>query len=172
MNAKRFLVFSAGLVSALFAMADVASPAAARVNVTFVNPDKFTDVKEEVLNTERAREYYLGLLEKHILSTAPRYLTRGERLEIRITNVDLAGDFEPWHGINFSHIRILKDIYPPRMDLEFRLMDAGGNVISSGKRRLLELGYLMTTSLSPTDNLRYDKDMITDWLRQEFRRPS
>ena len=74
--------------------------------------------------------------------------------------------------MDFDHIRMVREIYPPRMELEFRLIDVGGKVVKEGKRRLQELGYLMTLSLPTSDPLRYDKSMISDWMRREFRRSS
>ncbi|MSU45819.1 MAG: DUF3016 domain-containing protein [Lacunisphaera sp.] len=56
--------------------------------------------------------------------------------------------------------------------IEFRLIDVGGKVVKEGKRRLQELGYLMTLSPPTSDSLRYDKGMISDWMRREFRRSS
>ena len=58
------------------------------------------------------------------------------------------------------------------MELEFRLVDAGGKVISTGKRSLLDAGYLMSFSMPTNDPLRYDKGMISAWLRREFKRRS
>jgi hypothetical protein len=54
------------------------------------------------------------------------------------------------------------------MNLEFRLLDASGKVVSEGARRLNNLGYLMSLGMPTTDPLRYDKEMIRDWMRQEF----
>lgn len=45
-------------------------------------------------------------------------------------------------------------------------------MVKEGKRRLQELGYLMTLSPPTSDSLRYDKGMISDWMRREFRRSS
>jgi hypothetical protein len=112
----------------------------------------------------------LGELKQHLVTHGAKYLAKGERLQITVTDVDLAGDFEPWRGINFQDIRIVKDIYPPRVDLEFKLLDAEGKVISEGKRQLRDLGYLMGMAMPTSDPLRYDKEMLNDWLRQEFRR--
>ena len=45
----------------------------------------------------------------------------GLALEIQVTNIDLAGEFEPWRGPQFDRIRIMRDIYAPRFELTFRL---------------------------------------------------
>jgi len=172
MKTKFFFVFACGLIAACAARAVEAAKPTAQVSVTFVAPEKFTDVKSESMDSGRDRDYLLGELKSHMESLAKNYLTAGQSLEIRVTDVDLAGDFEPWRGIDFDHIRIIKDVYPPRMTLEFRLTAADGKVLAEGKRRLQDLGYLLSVSMPTSDALRYDKEMIRDWMRQEFKRAS
>ncbi|MDI1337286.1 MAG: DUF3016 domain-containing protein [Lacunisphaera sp.] len=168
MKTKLLLVFACGLAAVCAAQAADAAKPAAQVKVTFVTPDKFTDIKDGFMDSERDHEYLLGELKAQMVTLAAKYLGAGQSLEIKVTDVDLAGDFEPWRGIDFDHVRIVKDIYPPRMNLEFRLLDANGTVVSEGKRRLQNLGFLMTLGMPPNDPLRYDKEMIRDWMRQEF----
>lgn len=172
MKTKFLLFFACGLAAVYAAGAGVPPKPSALVTVSFVAPEKFTDIKDGYMDTARDREYVLGELKAEFESLARRYLAAGQSLDIHVTDVDLAGDFEPWHGIDYHHIRILKDIYPPRMNLEFRLVGADGKVVSEGKRRLQNMGYLMTSVLPTNDSLRYDKEMIRDWIRQEFKHAS
>jgi hypothetical protein len=170
MKTKLPLLAFFSLVAAGVAMAAAPDKPAAAIEVTFVAAEKFTDVKDYYMDSDRGRESVLGELKQHLVTHGAKYLAKGERLQITVTDVDLAGDFEPWRGINFQDIRIVKDIYPPRVDLEFKLLDAEGKVISEGKRQLRDLGYLMGMAMPTSDPLRYDKEMLNDWLRQEFRR--
>lgn len=163
-----FTLFGLAMGSAALAAAS-ADKAAAAVAVTFVAPENFTDVKDDSMDAGRGRDALLDELKQHITARAAKYLTAGQRLEITVTDVDLAGDFEPWRGINFDDIRIVKDLYPPRVSLQFRLLKADGTVVREGKRQLQDLGYLMTVGRSSQDPLRHDKGMLSDWLRQEFK---
>ena len=172
MKTKLLLVFACGLAAIGAARAADAAKPVVQVTVTFIAPEKFTDVKDDQMGSDRGRDYLLGVIKSHIESRAGYYLVAGQTLEIKVTDVDLAGDFEPWRGIEFDRVRIVKDIYPPRMDLEFRLVGADGKVIREGKRHLQNLGYLMTITLPTNDPLRYDKEMISDWMRLEFKRSS
>lgn len=173
MKTKLPLMVLFGLVSVGAAVAARTEKPAATVDVTFVAPEKFTDVKDDYMDSDKGRDAVLGQLKDHLVSTAARYLPADQRLEIKVTEVDLAGDFEPWRGPNFMDVRIVKEIYPPRVNLEFRLLGADGHVISEGKRELRNVSYLMTGSPFPTsDPLRHDKEMLTNWLRQEFKRPA
>ena len=64
--------------------------------------------------------------------------------------------------------RIIRDIYPPRMDLSFKLIGSNGEVLREGSRKLRNLGYLQSGMMRPTDTdpLRYDKALIDSWLRR------
>ena len=170
MKTKFILFVALGLVAtAVLAAADSPKPAS-RVEITFVQPEKFTDAKNEAYASDRGREQILATIKTYAEQKAGHYVSEGQHLEIRFTDIDLAGDFEPWLGMHYDEIRILKEIYPPRMTVEFRLTGANGKVISEGKRELQNLGYLMHTAMPSDDGLRYDKEMLGNWLRSEFRR--
>jgi hypothetical protein len=164
------MVFGLCSVGAVFA-APAAKPAAA-VDVTFVAPEKFSDAKEDSMDSAKGREAVLEELKQHLIRQGAAYVAPNQRLEIKVTDVDLAGDFEPWRGPNFQDVRIVKDIYPPRVKLEFRLVGADGKVLSEGQRQLTDLSFLMTVAMPTSDPLRYDKELLSNWLRREFKRAS
>ena len=85
---------------------------------------------------------------------------------VTFTDIDMAGDFEPQRGPNFNSVRILKAIYPPRVNLTFRLTDASGQVIAEGERQLRDQAYTWTASpVNQSDPLRYEKRLIDDFFR-------
>ena len=88
---------------------------------------------------------------------------------MKFTDIDLAGEYEPQRGPQFMDVRIVKDIYPPRFDLEFKLTGADGKVISSGKRQLRDLNFMSRLVLPSSEPLRYEKDILKDWLRGEIK---
>ena len=155
MKIKLPLITLLGLVAGSAALAASADKAASAVQVTFAAPEKFTDVKDDYMDTARGRDALLDELKQHITTRAANYLTAGQRLEITVTDVDLAGDFEPWRGTHFQDVRIVKDLYPPRVSLQFRLVNADGTVASEGKRELLNLvrGCCLAVSCSKQSNL-------------------
>ena len=69
------------------------------------------------------------------------------------------------HSIRRASSRV---IYPPRIVLEFRLIDDNGRVIKEGKRELTDVDYQRRDSRLREDYLRYEKDLLRDWLRAEF----
>lgn len=153
--------------------ATAATPAVAdgRIRVEFASPDSFTDIRDSAFGqSDSHRDFVLGELREFIRTRGERVLQNGLHLEVVVTDIDLAGDFEPWHGMRFDGIRVIKAIYPARVRLEFRLTDSTGQVVAAGTRSLSDFGQpgiLSTTFRS--DSLRYEKDLIGNWLNSEFR---
>jgi len=121
------------------------------------------------MESEKSRANLITQFNEHLASLG-KHLPEGQRLELRFTDIDLAGDYEPWRGPDFDDIRIMKDIYIPRMKIDYRLLDASGAVLRSGSDRISDMSYLMSARMIPdNDPLRYDKNMLTNWVRREFR---
>lgn len=146
-------------------------PADARAEVAFFEPENFTDVRESYMGSDVHRTTYLDQLRDHIISRAKYYVPPGYHLAVTFTDVDMAGDFEPWHGPQWDDVRVVKDIYPPRVKLSFRLVDPEGNVVKQGDRELRDLGFMTKiTMASHHDTMRHEKALLDDWLRSEFPR--
>jgi len=159
-------LLSVASVGWIFTVAPAAFGAEALITVVFVQPQHFTDAKDTALGQNS-----MGLLEalqKFIDETGKHYIPESMHLEITVINIDLAGDFEPWRGPQFDHLRIVRDVYPPCIALEFRLTDSHGSVVRAGKRELRDIAY-QSRLVRPTDDpLRYEKDLLRDWFRSEF----
>jgi hypothetical protein len=164
-----------GALAALAAASAVVSGYAAavtnaRAEVIFSQPEKFTDVRDAYSASDKGREANLNLIRDYIMTRANKYVPDGQKLTITFTDIDLAGDFEPWRGPEGMDIRVVKDIYPPRMDLEFKLTSTDGAVIKEGKRQLRDLAFMSKLSINTNDSLRFEKALIDDWLVSEFGR--
>jgi len=151
--------------------AAAAEAAAAKVEVEFVAPENFTDVKDALVGTEKGRAHTIEEVRRYLVETAARYVPEGQHLKITVTDIDMAGDYEFWGRAGHSDIRIIKAIYPPSIDLVFVLSDASDAVLKEGSRRLHDLAFQMRIDLRATDRLRYEKALIDDWLRDEFGAP-
>ena len=90
------------------------------------------------------------------------------KLNIRITDIDLAGDFELFRGPQADQVRIVKRLYPPHIVLEFEIIDSAATVVKSGKRDLTDINYQRRGVYPREDLLRYEKDILRDWLRAEL----
>jgi hypothetical protein len=142
---------------------------ASRVEVSFVNADKFTDAADGDRGSDWGRDSNLEILKEHLVRKASRVIPEGQKLVVKITDVDLAGEVEPWRSVRFHDVRIVKDIYPPRIELSFQLLDAAGAVIKEGTRHLSDMSFLMNIYSNRSDARVYEKGLLDDWIRSEFR---
>ena len=161
------LLCAAGAGSA-FAAAATAPKPESRVSVIFVEPQKFTDVKQSSWGDNSPE--LLDQIKSFLCETGESYVSVGLHLEIKVTDISLAGKFEPWRGPQFDDVRIVRSIYPPCFKLDFRLTDEKGNVVKEGTREISDLAFQLRTAWPLSDHLRYEKDMMRDWFRQEFGR--
>lgn len=169
MKTKHLIIAAIAAVGAIGTLPAAEAPAdEARVLVTFVNPEKFTDVGDGYMSTDKGREANIEALREHIVKTAVRHLPEGHKLAVTITDIDLAGDYEPWHKPGSEDVRIIKDIYPPRVDLEFKVTDAAGAVVKEGKRQLRDLSFMMKLNIRRDDMHRYEKELLNNWMRSDL----
>lgn len=136
------------------------------VSVRYKDPRHFTEATRGFGVHMIRTDAYLEPLRIYIAQRASRVLAPGQRLEIEVTDVDRAGEYEPWRGPDFNDVRIIKDIYPPRIDLNFTLYGADGKVLREGSRKLRDMAFLGRSSPVNQDSLRFEKSLIDLWLRK------
>lgn len=142
----------------------------APVQVSWDDPATFTEIRHSGNRAEAERGTWVTDLASYLADAASTRLDNGQQLSVRLTDIDRAGDYEPWLGPVMRDVRMMRDIYPPKIKLEFALHDASGQVVAQGERSLGDLGYLqgLVTAHRNTDALRYEKKLLDRWLQQEF----
>ena len=143
------------------------TPAESSVSVTYVNSEQFTENRLYGRQDRFNRVDYLAQLKAYLIKQGQAVLKPGQSLHVDVTDIRLAGAYEPWRGPQWSYVRIMRDIYPPRIDLYFKLVDQDGNVLRDGKRVLRNIDYLHSgASLPATEGapLYYDKALLRRWL--------
>ena len=164
---------STGGTNMLAADAPRALPATSPVSVAWDDPAQFTEVRHSGNRFAAAQGNWLNNLATYMRKEAEETLPAGHRLELTIVDIKRAGRYEPWLGPNLQDTRIIRDMYPPRMTLRFRELDASGAVVAEGERKLSDTAFLMnSTRMSDTDPLRYEKRMVDSWLRSDWRTAS
>ena len=148
------------------APADVTSD---KVTVRLVNPDQFTEIRQNRNYGDVRDGSWLVDLQKYVVKQADQRLSPGQHLDVNITDIKRAGDFEPWRGPNFADIRVVKEIYPPRIELNYVLKDGNGTVIREGSDELTDLAFMRRIVRDGSDPLRFEKRLIDDWLAKILR---
>jgi Protein of unknown function (DUF3016) len=156
-----------------FASVAGAMPAAgadpALVDVVYVDPQKFTDVRDGYAQTDSARDLFLAEIRRYIEQQAGRRLAADESPRVTITDVQLAGVYEARRP-NITNVRIVREVTPARIDLSFRRLRADGTVLGEGARQLRSTGYPVGVGIDPGDPLLYEKVLLDDWLRADLPR--
>ena len=158
-----------GLAVALVAAAAGLAHAQPPVEVAFGELAKFTDLRVSIMTDDRDRASLAQDLRNHLERKAPAHLPPGTRLAVSILDVDMAGEYPPITGSLSRDLRVIKDVYPPRIELDFRLLRADGTVEREGQRKLRDTAFLWQSgSFGANDILRYEKNLLDGWLRREF----
>jgi hypothetical protein len=110
----------------------------------------------------------VAALERHAQQRAANLLAPGERLTLEIIRLDRAGRTEPWRP-GLGNARVVRDVYPARIDLAFRVAGADGVLLKEGRRSLSDLP-VASAAVYGNDPLRYERTLLDDWLERELRR--
>lgn len=139
---------------------------AANVNVKWKDKESYTDLggpfdDASVANFSKEINNYLDRI-------APEYIPDDATLELTVTDVDLAGEVEPWRVDNDA--RIVRAIYPPRMTFNYTLKSGKGELITSGTANLVDTDfqYNIGRRVFGNDQFFYEKEMLGDWLRNDL----
>jgi len=171
MNRHSYRIFcQALLLTTLYGLGHTAASAnpqpVSRIAVVFVGPEKFTDARRADFKPNS--DAILDAIAKFMQEMGEEILPPDMNLDVRVTDIDLTGNFEPWHRPQSDHVHITNQLYPPRIVLEFRVIGPRGHVIHSGKRDLTDLDYQRRTFYPMDDYLRYEKDLLRHWFHEEF----
>ncbi|MBX3697955.1 MAG: DUF3016 domain-containing protein [Dokdonella sp.] len=139
-----------------------------RVTVNWTDPAQFTEVRYSHAFGQPKPETWLEAMRKTVVQRADKLLKPGQHLDVTFTDVKLAGQYEPWRGPAYRDVRVVRDMYPPRIDLRFSLTDANGTVIASGERKLRDPAFLSRSTPNGSDSYRFEKSLLKDWLVREF----
>jgi hypothetical protein len=152
------------LLAATAAALSLTAQAAGMVQVNFVNPDRFSDVRDSSKRSDRNLE----LVKQHITEAALPYLADGQVLKVDVLDVDLAGEIR--YGARANDVRVLKGGADwPRIKMRYAV-EAGGKTVKSGEATVQDMAYLQRAIGAPgsQDALRYERRMLDDWFKANF----
>jgi hypothetical protein len=138
----------------------VSSSALAAATVSFINPEKMTDVPRFDSDL-RSME---TVLREHLNELAAR-LPAGQELKVEFLDIDLAGDVFP--RVPVRDIRVMKGRADwPRMHLRYSV-EQDGKVLRSGDREVADPNYLMSPGFYDKELYGHEKKLLDDWFRKE-----
>lgn len=141
----------------------LSAAAQADVKVNFVQPDKFSDIKD---NGGFRDKDVLKDIEAHLVEQAQKALP-GRDVRIDVTDVNLAGEVEPFWR-NAQWLRVMRTVTLPSIEFKYEVREAG-QVVRQGEVLLRDMNYQDGfNGYSSGDTLRYEKRMIDRWFQREF----
>lgn len=165
----RLIVFF--LATLMTAAVSQAQTEEARVDINWVEPEKFTDVRPSNESRQRFRERTFEDLHQY-LEKLMQALPKDQRLVMTVTDLDLAGQVWPgsFVGLNSaSDVRLIKRVDIPRMHFDYKLLDADGEVIKEGSEELKDMAFQdKHNPLFDSESLRYEKNMLREWFQDTF----
>lgn len=136
------------------------------VTVSWQDPAGFSELTFGAVPLDRGT--WIRPLAQHLRHQAERLLPPGHRLDVELLDVDRAGEYEPGRHPGIHEVRVVRDLYPPRIHLRFRHFDGQGSLVAEGERRLVDGAFLQRSGTLDTDPLRFEKRLLDDWLRREL----
>ena len=115
------------------------------------------------------RRSLFAQMDKHWQKVANKHLPEGVALDVKVTNVNLAGDVRYNFQMGQS-IRLVKTIYWPSIEFEYTLRE-GNKVIKTDTIKLKDMAFMdrggsLTRSSTP---YFYEKRLITDWFKKDVK---
>lgn len=153
---------SSVLVAAALALLSFGSAqAVGRAEVSFVQPERFSDAGFGTIERERT----LKVLSQHFDRLAQR-LPEGRVLKVAVTDVDLAGEVDT---LAVHRVRVMGQLPDaPRMSLKFELLQ-GGQPLAQGEEQLIDMAYQLGSFRGRRDEpLAYEARMLERWFDERI----
>jgi hypothetical protein len=142
--------------------------APAELNVEWVNPKEYRDPWATSMHSDKSRQTTLTPLEDYMQYLAKTHVKDGQVLTIRVTDLDLAGRFEPGYGPNLDDVRVIKSVDFAHIKFDYTLTDAEGNVVKEGSETLRHDLLVPLTIPNRDEHAPYVRDLIQDWMEKNF----
>ncbi|QDE32651.1 MULTISPECIES: DUF3016 domain-containing protein [Shewanella] len=135
------------------------------VKIEWQNPKDFSDIKTSNELQSRFETRLFETLTNNINKQAEKILKPNQKLEMIVTNFDLAGDMRPTFGATPSDLRVVKDLYPPRATFSYTITE-NGNVIIAGDEKITDMSFMYNTRRLNNKPFQYETTLFDDWLNK------
>jgi len=130
--------------------------------VTLIKPHNFTDI--ETGNFGIQSNFEQRVAKELAEALADHFKETDLIIDIKFTDIDLAGETR----YNMREIRVLKDIYIPRMSFEYEIKDTSGAVKLADAVDIKDMNYLgkRLFGIKANDLLGYEKRMLIEYFKK------
>lgn len=138
------------------------------VAIVWQDPAKYSDIEATVGLQSKFEKYLFSELTDELGQMANQSLAKDQQLDLLVTNVDLAGDVQPTFGGAADDVRIVTDLYPPKISFDYVLRQ-NGKVIKSGTEKLDNMSFLFGIQPITSQPFPYERDLLTKWFKQTIK---
>ncbi|GGC59014.1 DUF3016 domain-containing protein [Undibacterium terreum] len=154
------------LLFSLLALLVTGTALAGEAKVTWQDPDHYTDINptNETRAGFRAR-VFKGLDE--VFDSLAKELPDGYKLQVTVTDLDLAGDVKPMRGPGGQDIRVVKDIDWPKMSFSYVLSDSQDKQVAAGNEDLKDINFRSSVKINTGGSFYYEENLLKDWFKKQ-----
>lgn len=140
---------------------------AGEAKVSWQEPDKYTDIRP----SNEARDSFKEKVFKEfnaMFSTMAKKLPDGYQMDVTVTDLDLAGDVNGMYSRLGRDIRVVKELYWPRMSFSYILKNEKNEVVVSAKEDLKDMNFMNSIGIHTSGNsFDYEEKMLNDWFKAQ-----
>lgn len=158
---KRFAI----VCLALSSFTVTAQTSESAVKLEWFQPEKYTDIRPSNESKATYRKHVIETFEKFWAKLSEK-LPSGYQLTLTIKDIDLAGDVNPLYRVDNRDIRVIKDMYFPKITLDYQLKDASGTVIDSAQDvKIKDMNFMSSVGLRySSQEFGHEKNMLDKWF--------
>ncbi len=158
----RLIRLSVVMLSVLMA----SSLTAGEVKVEYKDYKKFTDMKPANEPRGSYEKRTMANFDKIFADLAKR-LPEGYSWNVVVTDIDLAGDVNHMYTQTGQQIRVIKEVFIPRINFSYTLSDKNKAVVAEEKDlKLKDMGFMTRLSANRADGpLAYEREMLERWFK-------
>lgn len=159
------------LVSTLIATTALISSAsvfAGTAEVTWSEPDNYSDVRPANESRKAFQKRTFKALDKHIGKMTEKKLPDGYTLKMDVVDLNLAGDVQ-LRGSTL--IRVVDRVFIPSMEFSYSLSDANGKVVKEESGvKLKDMSFMdsIKNARYRHESLSYEKAMLDEWFKENL----
>jgi len=160
----RTLQAAAVACAALLAAATAGAEDGPRVTYQLVEPSAFKDFEIRDVGVDETAKVFDDQFNKHVVPAVEKVLPQGQRLSMRILEFDMAGEIQPWRNTWLEPVRYVERDFPPRITIEYQLIDMAGGVSAEGREELVDKSYDIRPATKRRDRpFAFETDMLQRW---------
>lgn len=143
--------------------------AAAEVKVEYKDYKKFTDMKPANEARGSFEKRTMASFDK-IFADLAKQLPEGYSWNVVVTDIDLAGDVNHMFTQTGQQIRVIKDVFIPRVNFSYTLLDQNKGVVAEEKDlKVKDMGFMSRISNTRANEAyEYERVMLERWFKDKI----